>query len=100
MFVVVFVPAVLARVSALDVKDACVSANVPAIQISKYCVKPLFTSSPQLPDSVPVVIIGNDNSDVGVIAMSYSVKIVFQLGFWALLIFCHEGVWLSSIKLQ
>jgi len=46
--------------------------SVPAMAISKYEVKPLLTSLPHTPDSVPVVMIGRFNSEVGVMVMLLS----------------------------
>ena len=86
----------------VDVKVTSASVlktSVPAIAISRYCVKPLLVVSPQVPDSVPVtgrgrskrvvrltviiylkpvVIMGSDKRDVPVNAIFYSVSINSQ----------------------
>ena len=51
MLVAALVPCVLVRVTFAVV---IVTAKPPAMAMSKYAVMALFTSSPQVPDSVPV----------------------------------------------
>jgi hypothetical protein len=62
------VPTVLVSVTSAVV---ILMLRPPAMEISKYEVRPLSTTSPQVPDSVPVVISGRLRLVVAVMVMVY-----------------------------